>query len=101
MQYGFSLSQANELLNTKKIAHRIANAERTGTALAKNDIYHRAGSFLTESQLSKGQACYITGGDGVRRILFQVPGTLNEVRGIFEFILQPDGTVSHQLFTKL
>ena len=99
--YGFTLAKSNELLDTKTIANKIANAERTGTALAKDDIYHRAGSYLTESQLAKGNAQYIIGGDGVRRILFQVQGSIDGITGVFEFILQPDGTVSHQLFTQI
>ena len=98
--YGYSLAHSDELLNVRKIAGKIANAERVGTALKKNDTYHRAGSFLTEAQLSKGHAYYIIGGDGIRRIFFQVRGAVNGVHGIFEFILQPDGTVSHQLFTE-
>ena len=99
-RYGYSLAHSDELLNVRKIAGKIANAERVGTALKKNDTYHRAGSFLTEAQLSKGHAYYIIGGDGIRRIFFQVRGTVNGGHGIFEFILQPDGTVSHQLFTE-
>ena len=98
--YGYSLAHSDELLNVRKIAGKTANAERVGTALKKNDTYHRAGSFLTKAQLSKGHAYYIIGGDGIRRIFFQVRGTVNGVHGIFEFILQPDGTVSHQLFTE-
>lgn len=69
-----------------------------GTAASKTDVYHLAGSFLTEAQLSKGTAVYITGGDGIQRILLQVEGAVNGVKGVFEFILQSDGTVSHQLF---
>ena len=99
--YGFILSKTNELLNVKKIARKIVNADRVYSAASKNDIYHRACSFLSETQLSKGTAFYITGYDEVRCILLQVQGEINGVKGIFEFILQPDGTVSHQLFTKI
>lgn len=99
--YGFILSKTNELLNVKKIARKIVNADRVSSAVSKNDIYHRACSFLSETQLSKGTAFYITGHDKVRCILLQVQGEINGVKGIFEFILQPDGTVSHQLFTKI
>ena len=58
--YGYSLAHSDELLNVRKIAGKIANAERVGTALKKNDTYHRAGSFLTKAQLSKGHAYYIS-----------------------------------------
>ena len=58
--YGYSLAHSDKLLNVRKIAGKIANAERVGTALKKNDTYHRAGSFLTEAQLSKGHAHYIS-----------------------------------------
>ena len=58
--YGYSLAHSDELLNVRKIAGKTANAERVGTALKKNDTYHRAGSFLTKAQLSKGHAYYIS-----------------------------------------
>ena len=63
-------------------------------------VFYTKRSFQ-ETQLSKGTAFYITDHDKVRCILLQVQGEINGVKGIFEFILQPDGTVNHQLFTKI
>lgn len=99
-EYGYKLSVNNNYnaLDTSYVAKKIVNADRVGTAASKTDIYHLAGSFLTEAQLSEGTAVYITGGDGIQRILLQVEGAVNGVKGVFEFILQPNGTVSHQLF---
>lgn len=100
--YGYSLSSnidsANKL-NSSKVAKQITSADRVGTALSKNDVYHRAGSYLSESQLSLGKASYITGSDGKQYILFQVEGAVNDIKGMFEFIITPDGNISHQLFT--
>ena len=92
-------NNSSPALNTMDVAKKIVNADRVGTALSKTDLYHRAGSFLTQFQLSKGTVSYITGGDKVQRILLQVEGAVNGVKGVFEYILQSDGTVSHQLFT--
>jgi len=80
-------------------ARIVQNATRVGTAATHNDIYHRAGSFLTESQLASGHTSIMTGQiDGVARTMLSVPGIVNNKSGIFEFIIEPDGTVSHQLF---
>jgi len=78
-------------------ARIIINAERTGSAL-KPDLYHRAPSYLSESQLAQGETFLIVGGDGTPRTLLQVRGELNGRAGVFEFLLEPNGTVSHQLF---
>lgn len=60
----------------------------------KNDLYHRAASWLTESQLSKGRVFLMSNG----RILLQVYGQLNGKSGVFEYIINWAGQVCHQLF---
>lgn len=70
------------------------SAKRVGSAL-KADTYHRAASWLTISQLSKGKIYFINNGN---RILLQVRGTLNGKRGVFEYIIDEFGRVCHQLF---
>lgn len=86
-------------LDPSEIANKIHNAERTGSGL-NNGHDHRAACYLTEEMLSKGKTNYFTGNDGVRRILLQVKGQLDGEDGVFEYILEPDGTVSHERFIR-
>ena len=75
----------------------IISAKRTGSALL-SDVYHRSASWLSKSQLSKGKVFYIKGKDGCQYILLQVKGGLNGKPGIFEYIINKAGEVTHQLF---
>ena len=76
------------------VAHLIVTADRVASGL-KSDIYHRAASYLSESQLAKGKVYIINNG---RKILLQVYGYLNGKRGVFEYIIDESGRVCHQLF---
>ena len=87
-----------ERLRAGYAADEIIVADRIGTALIKYDPSHRAASFLTQEQLAAGRAFTIRGGDGVHRVLLQTNGKLNGNFGIYEYILTPDGYVSHQRF---
>ena len=69
-----------------------------GFAATKTDKYHRAASYLSRSQLAKGKAFYIRGGDGTKNILLQVKGSVDGKKGIFEYIVNRNGTISYQLF---
>ena|GEM_PF-821553 len=85
-------------MDSASAAKIITNADRSSTALSKSDPGHRAASFLSEAELAKGTAFNITGGDGVQRNLLQVNGGLNGKNGIYEYIIDSNGTVSHQRF---
>ncbi|MGN0463442.1 MAG: RHS repeat domain-containing protein [Acutalibacteraceae bacterium] len=83
-------------LEPRIVAEMIVNAERVGSGL-KGDLYHRAASGLTKSQLAKGTVYRIDNG---KRILLQVYGELNGKKGVFEYIIDESGRICHQLFKK-
>ena len=81
-------------------ASKIVKAKRVGAAL-KNDSTHRAASYLTKNQLAKGRTYLLTNQkDKVHRTLLQVKGELNGKKGIYEYLLEPNNTVSHERFIK-
>src|SRR5713101_4395792 len=81
---------------TTELAKEFLNAERMGNALNKADAAHRAASFLTQEELQAGKTFLFKGGDGVERTLLQVEGpALNGQSGIYEYILDPSGKVTH------
>jgi len=83
----------------ERAINTILNAERTGTALTKEDKYHRATTFINAEHLRKGQVFNIVGKDKKPAVLLQVDGELNGKNGIFEYIIR-DNKVTHQLFIK-
>ena len=91
------LGLGSTALNSNSLAELITSARRIGSAMS-SDIYHRAASWLSKSQLSKGKVFYIKGKDGLQYILLQVKGTLNGKNGVFEYIVNKAGEVTHQLF---
>jgi hypothetical protein len=93
-----TVGTAVQKMSASAAAKIISTAERVGTALSKSDIYHRSASWLSRSQLAKGKTFNITGNDGVTRTLLQVNGQLNGKKGVFEYIIDEAGKVSHQLF---
>jgi RHS repeat-associated protein len=87
------------LPSAQRAAELIRAANPVDSAL-KSDIYHRAASWAVDDVAAKGSVFRITGYDGVRRLLIQVPGGLNDLAGRFEWILEASGDLTHQLFVK-
>jgi RHS repeat-associated protein len=69
--------------------------ERTGSAL-RDDVFHRSVSWVVDNPAA--QRFLIKGGDGVRRDLYQLPGEVNGKPGVFEWIIDRSGTITHQRF---
>lgn len=67
-------------------------------ALIKPDPFHRAGSFVVDDVAQSGRVFPLRSVDGVQRTLTQVEGMVNGQRGVFEWIVDPSGAVTHQRF---
>ena len=57
-------------------------------------MYHRAASYLSESQLSEGFVFDL----GNNNVSLQVEGDMNDIIGIYEYIINGFSQVVHQLF---
>ncbi len=88
-----------EKLKSQYAADEIYNAKRTGSAL-KEDPSHRAASYLSKEQLASGRTTSFTGGDNRSYTLLQTKGQLDGADGIFEYITNDAGQVTHQRFIK-
>ena len=88
-----------EKLKSQYAADEIYNAERIGSAL-KDDPTHRAASYLSGEQLGNGRTYSFRGGDNKPYTLLQTKGQLDGVDGIFEYITNSAGQVTHQRFIK-
>lgn len=86
-----------EKLKGDYASKEIINAERIGSGL-KDDPLHRSASFLTEEQLAKGRVTSFTGGDGKSYSVLQSQGKLNGLDGIYEYVLDSTGKITHQRF---
>ena len=45
-----------------------------------------------------GETTKIVGGDEVTRTRLQIPGSYNNQKGVFEYIIEPNNTVNHRIF---
>ncbi len=102
-----SMTTTKELVTTGQVfrlpspaqaARLIKQAKPVGSAL-KNDPWHRSASFVVDDVAARGTVFKTVGGDGVARLLVQVPGTVNGVSGRFEWILD-GGNLTHQMFVR-
>lgn len=88
---------AVEMALKKSVVNKIIKNERVGSGL-KPDPTHLGASFLNYEQLMKGKFFKIKGGDGIERTLLQVEGGFNDKKGIFEYIVDNKGNITHQRF---
>lgn len=76
----------------------MSQMERVGSGL-KGDLFHRSVSWVVDNPAA--QRFTITGGDGVVRDLYQLPGELNGKPGVYEWIVDRSGSepvITHQRF---
>ena len=79
-------------------AESIRSATLGGSAL-KSDPWHRSGAWVVDDIADRGVVFQIVGGDGVQRMLVQMPGSVNGIEGRFEWILDGD-RITHQMFVR-
>lgn len=78
----------------------IKNAKGYGSGL-KRDAGHRAADFVVDDIAKKGVTTRLVGGDGVERLLVQMPGEMNGKAGRFEWLVERGGSgnlITHQRF---
>jgi hypothetical protein len=86
-----------EKLKGEYASKEIPNADRIGSGL-KDDPSHRSASFVSEEQLANGRVTSFIGSDNKSYSLLQTKGNLNGVDGIYEYILDSTGKITHQRF---
>ena len=83
---------------TADIKNPILDNIRSGSAL-KDDSLH-AFNDIIDNYAGDATRFSLMGGDGVKRSLYQIEGSLNGKKGIFEWIVDPDPTkgITHRRF---
>jgi hypothetical protein len=76
----------------------ILGAPKKGSAL-KDDAFHKAADDFKHNA-AKGRHFSYVGGDKTVVNLTQVEGEFNGYKGIFEWIVDKDGNLTHQVFIK-
>lgn len=61
------------------------------------DLYHGFPS-LVDTLGGAGSLRSLRGGDGLVREVLEIPGSVNGVKGVFQYFKNPDGTINHRLF---
>ncbi|MFW0793266.1 hypothetical protein AAFP30_05595 [Gordonia sp. CPCC 205515] len=77
----------------------ITTAERTGKGL-KNDPMHRSAAYPVDDIGTKGTVFQIDSRSGIPETLVQMPGEVNGVPGRFEWIVDKNGYISHEMFVR-
>ncbi len=80
----------------KSIKNKIVESKRSGSAL-KNDLHHSFNDII-DNYAGKAHEFKIKGGDKKTRTLYQIEGSLNGKKGIFEWIHDPEKGVTHRRF---
>ena len=78
-------------------AQEIRNAQPVGSAL-QDDPLHRAPSYVIDQIPAKGRLFTIRGGDGKSYNLTQMEGAVDGKSGIFEWLVNSKGELTHQRF---
>ena len=95
---GGALAGAGGIVAAEDGAPAMSQMERVGSGL-NGDLFHRSVSWVVDNPAA--QMFAITGGDGVVRDLYQLPGELNGKPGIYEWIVDRSGSepvITHQRF---
>ncbi|PRA75463.1 hypothetical protein CQ054_22970, partial [Ochrobactrum sp. MYb29] len=80
-------------------AEEIANAIPVGSAL-KDDPLHRAPSYVLAQIPDRGRVFTIKGGDGTNYTLTQMEGVVDGKAGIYEWLVNSQGELTHQRFIR-
>jgi RHS repeat-associated protein len=75
----------------------LMRAGPVGSAL-KDDLFHRAATFMREAAARTGTSFQLSGADGTKSTLTQVTGDLNGQGGRYEYIVNSAGELTHQMF---
>ena len=84
-------TSADSIRYTDKVVKQMSNTK---------DLNHSFPTVIdTFVDVNSGRP--IVGGDGITRQLIELPGSINNIPGIFEYIIEPDGMCNHRFFRKL
>ena len=80
----------------KMLEQKLAKAERIGSA-QKEDSLHRSATFGTQGSTTIHEFKFV-GGDNKNYTLYQREATMNNVPGVFEYLQNESGQITHQRF---
>ena len=85
-----------QMHSQKVLEQELGQAERIGSA-QKDDSQHRSATFGTQGDTKIHELGFV-GNDGKNYVLYQRKGVMNDSSGIFEYIKNEDGQITHQRF---